>query len=59
LKDEHARRDMDEPRELRRAWRDAKRSARNAVMGQAIRIGLALLVPGIALKAGVLGMLRG
>lgn len=59
LTDEHARRDMDELRELLRAWRDAKRSARNAVIGWAIRIGLALLVAGIAVKVGVLEMLRG
>ena len=58
LTDEHARRDMDELRELLRAWRDAKRSARNAVISWAIRIGLALLVAGIAVKVGVLEMLR-
>jgi hypothetical protein len=58
LKDEHARRDMDELRELLRAWRDAKRSAWNAVVGWAVRIGLALLVAGIAVKVGVLEMLR-
>jgi Family of unknown function (DUF6127) len=58
LKDEHARRDMDELRELLRAWRDAKRSAWNAVVSWAVRIGLALLVAGIAVKVGVLEMLR-
>jgi hypothetical protein len=58
LKDEHARRDMDELRELLRAWRDAKRSAWNAVVGWVVRIGLALLVAGIAVKVGVLEMLR-
>ena len=58
LKDEQARRDMDELRELLRAWRDAKRSARNAVVSWAIRIGLALLVAGIAVKVGVLEYLR-
>ncbi|MGQ0660441.1 DUF6127 family protein [Sphingosinicella sp.] len=59
LKDEHARRDMDELRELLRAWRDAKRSAWNAVVSWAVRIGLALLVAGIAVKVGVLEMLHG
>lgn len=58
LKDEQARRDMDELRELLRAWRDAKRSARNAVVSWAVRIGLALLVAGIAVKVGVLALLR-
>lgn len=58
LKDEQARRDMDELRELLRAWRDAKRSAWNAVVSWAVRIGLALLVAGIAVKVGLLEMLR-
>ena len=58
LRDEQARRDMDELRELLRAWRDAKRSARNAVVSWAVRIGLALLVAGIAVKVGVLEYLR-
>lgn len=58
LKDEQARRDMDELRELLRAWRDAKRSARNAVVSWAVRIGLALLVAGIAVKVGALELLR-
>jgi hypothetical protein len=58
LRDEHARRDMDELRELLRAWRDAKRSAWNAVVSWAVRIALALLVAGIAVKVGVLEYLR-
>lgn len=58
LKDEHARRDMDDLRELLRAWRDAKKSAARAVVSWAVRIVLALLVAGIAVKAGLLGMLR-
>jgi len=58
LKDEQARRDMDELRELLRAWRDAKKSAREAVVSWAVRIGLALLVAGIAVKVGVMDMLR-
>ena len=36
LKDENARRDMDELRELLRAWRDAKKSAWNAVVSWAV-----------------------
>ena len=58
LKDEQARRDMDDLRELLRAWRDAKRSAWNAVVSWIVRIGLALLVAGIAVKVGLLEMLR-
>jgi hypothetical protein len=58
LRDEQARRDMDELRELLRAWRDAKRSAWNAVVTWLVRIGLALLVAGIAVRVGALEMLR-
>jgi len=58
LRDENARRDMDELRELLRAWRDAKKSAREAVVAWAIRIFLAVLVAGIAVKVGLLEMLR-
>ena len=59
LTDDNARRDMDELRELLRAWRDAKRSAREAVVSWLVRIALAVLVAGIALRAGLLEMLRG
>lgn len=59
LKDEAARRDMDELRELLRAWRDAKKSAREAVVSWAVRIFLAVLVAGIAVKVGLLEALRG
>jgi hypothetical protein len=55
LKDENARRDMDDLRELLRAWRDAKRSAWQAVVGWTVRILLALLVAGMAVKLGWLG----
>ena len=54
LKDEHARRDMDELRELLRAWRDAKKSVWNAVVTWAVRIFLAVLVAGIAVKVGLI-----
>ncbi len=53
LRDESARRDMDELRELLRAWRDAKKSALSAAAGWAVRIALALLLAGIALKVGL------
>ena len=58
LKDEHARRDMDALRELLGAWRDAKKSAREAVVSWAVRIVLALLVAGIAVKVGLLELIR-
>lgn len=58
LKDEAARRDMDELRELLRAWRDAKKSAWAAVVGWAVRILLAALVAGMAVKMGLLELLR-
>ena len=58
LRDENARRDMDDLRELLRAWRDAKKSARNAIVTWAVRIVLALLVAGMAVKMGLLEAIR-
>jgi hypothetical protein len=52
LRDEKARRDMDELRELLQAWRDAKRSAWTAVVAWGVRILLAMLVLGMSLKLG-------
>ena len=48
-----ARRDMDELRELLQAWRDAKRSAWKAVVSWVVRLGLAALVVGMAVKLGL------
>ena len=53
LDDARARRDMDDLRELLSAWRDAKRSARQAVVSWVVRILLALLLIGIAVKTGL------
>jgi hypothetical protein len=50
LDDERARRDMDELRELLGAWRDAKRTAWRAVVSWLVRIALAALLVGIAVK---------
>ena len=50
LDDASARRDMDELRELLGAWRDAKRSAWRAVVSWAVRLGLAMLLIGIAVR---------
>ncbi|WP_166040558.1 DUF6127 family protein [Sphingosinicella sp. YJ22] len=54
-----ARRDMDELRELLQAWRDAKKSAWQAVVTWFVRIGLAALVAGMAVKLGLLERLAG
>jgi len=50
LDDPRARRDMDELRELLSAWRDAKRSAAQAVVTWAVRLMLAMLLIGIAYR---------
>ena len=54
LTDTKARRDMDELRELLQAWRDAKKTAWSAVVTWMVRIVLALLVAGMAVKMGLL-----
>ena len=54
-----ARRDMDELRELLQAWRDAKKSAWQAVVTWVVRIGLAALVAGMAVKLGLLERIAG
>ena len=59
LDDPRARRDMDELRELLSAWRDAKRSARQAFVGWVVRVILALLLAGMAVKLGLLELLHG
>lgn len=50
--------DLDELRELLRAWRDAKSSAWKALVEWAIRAGLAALLIGIAVRLGVWDLLR-
>jgi uncharacterized protein DUF6127 len=59
LADPGAWRDIGELRELLGAWRDAKASARNAVIGWAVRIALALLVMGLAMRLGLSDLVRG
>lgn len=59
LADPGARRDIGELRELLGAWRDAKTSARNAVIGWLVRIALALLVMGLAVRLGLVELVRG
>ena len=58
LDDETAPQDMGELRELLRAWRDAKSSARAAVVEWIVRGALALLLLGIAVRLGATGLLR-
>jgi Family of unknown function (DUF6127) len=53
LADDKAAKDMAELRELLSAWRDAKLSARRAVIGWLVRGCLALLLIGIAVKLGL------
>ena len=57
--DEDARDDLVELRQLLKAWRDAKSSARNAVIGWVVRVGLALVLIGIAIKTGLYALLTG
>jgi hypothetical protein len=59
LADPGARRDIGELRELLGAWRDAKTSARNAVIGWVVRIALALVLMGLAVRLGLVELVRG
>ena len=59
LADESAREDVVELRQLLKAWRDAKKSARNAVIGWVVRVSLALVLIGIALKTGLYALVSG
>ena len=59
LVDERARRDMDELRELLGAWRDAKRTAWRAVVTWLVRIALAMLLIGIAVKLRLTDLISG
>jgi hypothetical protein len=59
LDDERARRDMDELRELLGAWRDAKRTAWRAVVTWLVRIGLAMLLIGIAVRLRLTELVSG
>jgi len=59
LADERAREDLGELRQLLGAWRDAKRSARNEIVGWLVRIALMLVLMGLAVKLGLTGLIRG
>lgn len=58
LDDEQARRDMSELRELLGAWRDAKRSAWQAAITWIVRVCLAGLLIGIAVRLGLTEMIH-
>jgi len=59
LDDPRARRDMDELRELLSAWRDAKRSAGRAVLGWVMRVLLAMLLVGMAVRFRLADLVTG
>jgi hypothetical protein len=58
LDDERAQDDLTELRQLLNAWRDAKRSARRAVIEWIVRGLLALMLLGFAYRFGVVGLLK-
>ncbi len=58
LSDERAREDVAELRELLAAWRDAKRSVWKAVAGWIVRLAMALMLAGLAVKLGFAAWLK-
>jgi hypothetical protein len=58
LGDDKAQDDLDELRELLRAWRDAKASAWKAAITWLVRVVIALLLVGIAVRLGVGGLVQ-
>lgn len=58
LGDHGAQNDIDELRQLLGAWRDAKSSASKAVISWIMRGVLALLLIGIAVRIGLVELLR-
>lgn len=58
LADRGAEGDVRELRDLLSAWRDAKKAARGAAIGWAVRIGMALILLGIAVKTGLVGLVK-
>ena len=59
LDDPRARRVLDELRELLSAWRDAKRSAGQAVVAWVVRVMLALLLIGLAVRLRLSELITG
>ena len=58
LDDPTAGKDMAELRELLAAWRDAKRSAVKAAIAWVVRLALALVLVGLAVKLGFSGWVK-
>ena len=58
LHDDRAGPDIVELRQLIQGWRDAKHSAVNAIITWAVRSAIAALLIGIAVKLGMIGMVR-
>lgn len=58
LEDAGAGKDMAELRELLAAWRDAKRSALKAALQWIVRMLLALVLVGLAVKMGFSGFIK-
>lgn len=59
LNDDKARRDMDELRELLSAWRDAKKTAWRAVVNWLVRIALAAVLVGLAVRLRLTDLITG
>ena len=57
LNDNRARQDMDELRALLSAWRDAKQSARHAIVTWLVGVCLALLLIGLAVRLRLTGLM--
>ncbi|MBR0553887.1 DUF6127 family protein [Stakelama marina] len=58
LEDSAAAKDMAELRELLGAWRDAKKSVVKALIGWIVRMGLALVLVGLAVRLGFGGWVK-
>jgi len=58
LEDVAAAKDMAELRELLAAWRDAKRSAVKEAVAWVVRLALALVLVGLAVKLGFWGWVK-
>lgn len=58
LEDASAAKDMAELRELLAAWRDAKRSAVKTVVAWVVRMLLALVLIGLAVRLGFTGWVK-
>jgi hypothetical protein len=58
LDDPGASKDMADLRELLSAWRDAKSTARKAAIGWFVKLALALLLIGLAVKLNLMSLMK-